>query len=146
MIKLTDEMRVLLVKAAEEDAACVVGTASTDGSPQVSPKGSLAVYDDEHLCFWERSLRSSYTVLRDNPKVAVYYRNPKRVNEVPYVGGAMRFYGTARLVDNGPERDRVWELTNATEQQRDPERKGVAVIIRVDRVEELSGKPIMLRE
>lgn len=145
MIRITDQMRDLLRKAAEEDAACIVGTASKDGRPQLSPKGSVAAYDDEHLCYWERSFRSSHVQLGENPNVVVFYRNPKRSKELPHPAGVLRFYGTARIVESGPERERAWNLTIPYEQERDPEKTGCAVLIRIDRIEELSGKPIMLR-
>ena len=146
MIKLTEQMRELLRTASSDGTPCIVGTASKDGRPQVSPKGSVAVLDDEHLCFWERSLRSSYTQIGENPAVVVYYRNAARTQQIPYPGAAMRFHGTARIVQDGPQRDRAWELTPPEEKQRDPERKGCAVIVRVDLVEELSGKAIMKRD
>lgn len=146
MIKLTDQIRDLLRTASSDGAPCIVGTASKDGRPQVSPKGSVAVFDDEHLCFWERSLRSSYQQIRENPAIVVYYRNPARAQQIPHPGAAMRFHGRARIVTSGPDLDRAWALTIAEEQQRDPERKGCAILVRIDRIEELSGKTIMQRD
>ena len=145
MIKLTPLMADLLAAALADGVPCLVGTASKDGRPQISPKGSLAVFDERTLCYWERSHRSSQSRLAENPRVVVYYRNARRASEIPYRSAAMRFHGTARIVESGAERDRAWALTNAEEQGKDPERKGVAVLIDVDLVEELSGAPIMSR-
>jgi len=75
MIKLTDLMRALLNKALADGVPCLVGTATRDGKPQISPKGSVAVYDDETLCFWERSMRTAHAHIGENPHVVVYYRN-----------------------------------------------------------------------
>lgn len=58
----------------------------------------------------------------------------------------MRFYGVARVVETGPVRERIWEAAVPFEQERDPEKKGVAVIVRVDRIEELSGAVIISRD
>jgi predicted pyridoxine 5'-phosphate oxidase superfamily flavin-nucleotide-binding protein len=146
MIKITPLMRDLLAKALEDGTPCLVGTASRDGRPQISPKGSVAVYDDQTLCYWERSHRSSQARLGENPRVVVYYRNPARAKENPYRSSAIRFHGTARIVTNGPERERAWELTNHEEQSKDPEKKGAAVLIDVDLIEELSGNVIMKRD
>lgn len=145
MIKLTSLMRDLFLTALEEKVPCIVGTASKEGIPQASPRGSMAVFDDETLSYWEFSLRKTYANIRENPNVVVYYRNAARSGEIPYRGGAMRFYGTARIVD-GAERERVWDLTIPKEKEEDPDKKGAAVLIRVDRIEDIKGKMIMQRE
>jgi hypothetical protein len=146
MIKMTDLMAKLLNSALDDGAPCLLGTASKDADPQISPKGSIAVYNDDTLCFWERSYRSSLHHLTENPRVVVFYRNAARASEIPYRGAALRFHGTARVVKSGAERDRAWDLTVPLEQEKDPERKGFAVLVQVDRIEELSGAIIMERE
>ena len=77
MIKITPVMKDLLDKALADGTPCLIGTASKDGHPQISPKGSVAVFDDSTLCYWERSHRSSQKRLGENPNVMVYYRNPR---------------------------------------------------------------------
>ncbi len=146
MIKMTPLMRDLLAKATDDGVPCLIGTASKTGYPQISPKGSVAVFDEHTLCFWERSFRTAAAAIKENSRVVVYYRNAARTAEIPYRSAAMRFHGTARIVDSGPERDRAWELTIPFEQERDPDRKGVAVLIDIDRIEELSGTIIMERD
>jgi predicted pyridoxine 5'-phosphate oxidase superfamily flavin-nucleotide-binding protein len=146
MITLTDLMRTLLNKALADGVPCLVGTATRDCKPQISPKGSVAVYDEETLCFWERSMRTAHAHIGENPHVVVYYRNLARAQEMPFRGGAIRFHGRARIVQSGPERERVWNLTIPAEQERDPEKKGVGVLIAVDRVEELTGNVVMKRD
>lgn len=141
---MTDDMRRWLELAPDDGVPCLVATSTKDGHPQVSPKGSLAVFDPETLCFWERSFRSSYDAIAENPHVAVYFRNPERT-EIPYRGHALRFHGDARIVSEGPDWERAWDLTNADERARDPERKGVAVLIRVDLIEDLGGGVVMKR-
>ena len=78
MIKITPVMKDLLDKALADGTPCLIGTASKDGHPQISPKGSVAVFNDDTLCYWERSHRSSQKRLGENPYVVVYYRNPAR--------------------------------------------------------------------
>jgi predicted pyridoxine 5'-phosphate oxidase superfamily flavin-nucleotide-binding protein len=140
---MTELMARLLTTSAADGVPALVGTVSSDGRPQISPKGSVTVYSDDTLCFWERSYRSVERNLVDNPRVVVYYRNQARSKEIPYASAAIRFHGTARIVKDGPERDRAWELTIPGEKQRDPDRKGYAVLIKVDLIEELSGNVIM---
>ena len=146
MIKLTDQMRSLLNSALSDGTPCLLGTASKDGYPQISPKGSIVVFDDDTLCFWERSKRSALKRIEENPHVSVYYRNAARAAEIPYRAGCMRFYGDVRLVESGPQRDKIWDLIPEAERKPDPEKKGIGVLIKVNRVEELSGNVIMQRD
>ena len=71
MIELTDEMKGLLYSALADGFTPVVGTASKDGWPQISPKGSVMVYDKETLAYWERAKRSAMENLEENPRVVV---------------------------------------------------------------------------
>jgi hypothetical protein len=146
LIKLTDLMRSLLNSALADGTPCLVGTATKDGFPQISPKGSVVAFDDETLCYWERSKRSALKRIEENPHLCVFYRNPARTAEIPYRAACIRFYGDVRLVESGPERDQVWTLIPEAERKPDPEKKGTAVLIRLSRVEELSGAVIMQRD
>lgn len=141
MIALT-QFTELFDNAWSDGTACLVGTASAGGAPQISPKGSVAVYDDRTLCYWERGLRSTFAHVGENPQIVVYYRG-ERAKAHP--AGILRFHGRARLVDDPAGRDAVWAKTIPHEQEKDPERKGSAVLIDVERVEELSGKVVMQR-
>jgi len=145
MIKITPVMKDLLDKALADGTPCLIGTATKDGRPQISPKGSVAVFDDDALCYWERSHRSSQARIGENANIMVYYRNPAR-KENPYRAGCIRFHGKARLVTNGAERDKAWQLTNAEEQSKDPEKKGAAVLIKLDLIEQIDGNVIMKRD
>jgi hypothetical protein len=57
-------------------------------------------------------------------------------------GGVARFYGTAKVHKSGAEYDRVWQKLIQPEKDRDPEKKGYAVLIRVERAEDLDGQPL----
>jgi hypothetical protein len=143
VVKITPLIGELLDKALADGAACLVGTATKDGHPQISPRGSVALFDERTLCYWERGSRSTREHIAENPRVVIYYRNPARAAEIPFPGAGLRFHGSARIVESGELRDRVWERTIAAEQARDPERKGVAILIDIDLVEEFSGKSIL---
>ncbi len=146
MIAMTPTMRSLIDNALPDGRPCLVGTADENGRPQISPKGSVALFDDETLSYWERSFRGAYRHLGKNPQVVVYYRNPDRAEEVGVLGAALRFHGTARIVEEGPDRDRAYEIMVQAEKDRDPDKKGVAVLIKVDRIEALSGEAVMERD
>jgi hypothetical protein len=57
-------------------------------------------------------------------------------------GGIARFYGTATIHRSGPTYEAVWDKLIAPEKQRDPDKAGYAVLIAVDRAEELDGTPL----
>jgi hypothetical protein len=122
---------------------CLVATTLPSGFAQVSPRGSVMVYDDENLAIWERGKGTTNESLADGTKVTVYYRNPKlRESGVLPAGGVARFYGVAKLHKSGPVYDKIWDKLIAPEKERDPQKKGFGVLIRIERAETLDGKPL----
>jgi hypothetical protein len=105
----------------------VVAT-SNDGQPDVALKGSLMVWDAEHLAWWERGRAETEAGVRANPRVAVMVRNVTRDRRT------LRFYGEARVVDDPALHERIWERVIQAEKDTDPEKNGIAVLVRVDRV------------
>ena len=101
--------------------------ASVNGDqPDLAFKGSFMVWDQDHLAYWERGMNETLAGVRANPHVAVLVRPPG--------SPPVRFYGQARIVDDPAEREAVWQRVVAEEQGRDVDKKGIAVIIRVDRI------------
>lgn len=139
MVRINDDIAACINSALEDGTPCLLGTVSADGRPEISPKGSMLVLDPETLAFWERSHRGARGNIGANGRVVVYYRNPAHADKLPR-GAALRFYGTARIVEQGPERDAVMGKIVQKELDADPERKGAAVIVAVDRVTDLRGQ------
>jgi predicted pyridoxine 5'-phosphate oxidase superfamily flavin-nucleotide-binding protein len=140
MIKLTEQMRELINPALERGTPCLVATASKDGIPNVGYKGSIMVFDDESLAYWERTLQGTVENLQENPNVMVLFRDPA-------TRAAWRFLGNATLYKEGPLREQVMARTVQAELDRDPERKGYAVVIKVEKVLPLGGqKPMQTRD
>lgn len=137
-IEIPDEMAEQINTALEGGVPCLVATAGTDGSVDIAVRGSVCVLDKEHLAFWERSFGESLTNLRENPGVAIFYRNPA-------TRATFRFYGKATLHEAGdPKRDEIMGHIVERELNADPERKGFGVLITVDRVRQ-GGNVIMER-
>ena len=137
-VNIEGEMRDLINSSGPDGLPFHLGTATRDGCPQISLKGSVAVFDHETLSYWERAKRSALENITENPQVVLFYRNPaKRIN--------WRFHGTASLHESGEVRDRVMAITPQNELDRDPERTGIAVLVRIDRITELSGKVVQER-
>jgi hypothetical protein len=122
---------------------CLMGTVLPNGFAQVTPRGSVLVYDDEHLMLWERGKGSSTENLKDGSKVTIFFRDGKlRESGVLPAGGVARFYGTAKIYKSGEVYEKVWQMLIQPEKDRDPDKKGFAVLIHVERAEDLGGKPL----
>jgi uncharacterized protein len=126
MHQLSDEMKELV----ERQRLGFVATVCPDGTPNLSPKGTLCVLDDEHLIFAD--IRSPGTVfnLRTNPNV--------EVNVVDhFVRKGYRFKGTARVVDAGAEFTRHVAFFSDRGMSDAPARIRAVVIVRVDQARPL---------
>jgi hypothetical protein len=137
-IKLTEEMKQALSTALADRVPCVLATAAPDGQPDVGYKGSMMVFDDEHLAYWERTRGQHLANVQANPRVAVLYNN----------GAARlswRFFGQATVHQGDDTWQRVMDRCVPAEINRDPERLGYAVVIRVDRVI-ARGQVLMARD
>lgn len=133
------------INSAFPEFVCLVGTMLPDGYAQITPRGSAMVHDDEHLALWERGKGSTTANLADGSKVTVYFRKPSlRTDGVLPKGGIARFYGTATIHRSGDVFEEVWRRLVQPEKDRDPEKKGFAVLIKVERAEDLDGQKLTL--
>lgn len=88
---LTDDMK----RVVREQRLGFAATVCPDGTPNLSPKGTTAVWDDDHLVF--AHIRSPNTIanLRGNPAI--------EINVVdPVVRKGYRFKGSAAVLTQGP--------------------------------------------
>jgi predicted pyridoxine 5'-phosphate oxidase superfamily flavin-nucleotide-binding protein len=96
---LTPDMK----RVVEEQRLGFVATVCPDGTPNLSPKGTTAVWDDEHLVF--ANVRSPGTLANLRRNAAV------EVNVVdPIVRKGYRFKGTGSVLESGPLHDRIVEF------------------------------------
>jgi hypothetical protein len=131
------------INTAFPDFVTLVGTALPDGYAQITPRGGTLVYDDEHLALWERGKGSTAANMKDGTKVTVYFRKPSlRADGTLPLGGIARFYGTAKIERSGAAYDEVWRRLVQPEKDRDPEKKGYAVLIKIEKAEDLNGAPL----
>src|SRR5262245_62475511 len=121
MTKLSDEMKELV----ERQRLGFVATVCPDGTPNLSPKGTVCVLDDEHLMF--AGIRSPGTVsnLRTNPNV--------EVNVVDHFARkGYRFKGTAQVLEMGADFERHVAFFSKRGLRDAPSRIRAIVIVRVD--------------
>ena len=87
---LTPDMQRII----EEQRLGFVATASTDGMPNVSPKGTFAVLDDRTIAFGEIRSPGTLKNLKTNPRIEVNFVDP-------FVRKGYRFAGMATVVERG---------------------------------------------
>ena len=133
------------IDTAFPDNVCLLGSALPNGYAQITPRGGIMVLDDHHLASWERGKGATAGNLTDGTKLTVYFRKPQlRADGILPKGGIARFYGTAIVHRSGPVYDEVWRRLVQPEKDRDPDKKGYAVLIKVERAEDLEGLPLTL--
>ena len=115
-------------------AVCVIAT-SNGADVDLALKGSFMVWDQDHLAYWERGLNETLAAIRANPRVAVLVR--------PKGAPPMRFFGATRVVEDPAQREAIYQRVIPEEQGRDPDKKGLGVLIRVDRIRQ--GAQIITR-
>jgi len=130
-----------LIDGAFPTHTCLIGTVLGNGFAQITPRGSTQVYDDQHISLWERGRGTTTAAIGDGTNVTVFYFNLGARDVLP-IGGIVRLYGTATVHKSGPVYDKVWERLIEPEKNYDPEKKGYAVLIEIDRVEDLLGQPL----
>src|SRR5688500_18983768 len=126
-VELTHQMTEALQTAAVDGAPVTVASASASGTPDIAFKGSTMVWDKDHLAFWERSRGQTMRNLEENGQVCLLYANFKTRT-------FWKFFGHAEVLQEGALREEIMAKTTSLELDRDPERKGAAVLIRIDRV------------
>jgi hypothetical protein len=122
-----------------EGSFCVIATQGAEGIPDIGYKGSVQVFDQDHLSYWERTHGGHLANLRKGSGVSVLYFNRER-------GMYLRLYGHATLYEDGPTREQIKARTPAPELERDTEGTGIGVLIRVDRLVEAFSQTEQVRE
>ena len=118
---LTDDMK----RVIREQGLGFVATVAPDGTPNVSPKGTTTVWDDNHLVFADLASPGTMANLRKNPAVEINVVDP--VTRTGY-----RFRGKAEVHFEGPVFDDVVAFYQR-ERDLDPGRVRSVAIVAVTR-------------
>lgn len=125
-IALTDEMKERIDGAFDNETPIVVAYVDGQGAPHLSFRGTVQVLGDDRLAVWARNPDGGLpNALGGNPRVALLYRDPAARR-------SMSISGRARVA---PElNDTVYERSPERERARDPERRGVAIVVELDQL------------
>ena len=100
-------------------------TVCPDGTPNLSPKGTTTVLDDEHLLFADIHSPGTVRNLEQNPSI--------ELNVVdPIVRRGYRFKGRAEVHRDGEAYDRGLRLLSERGYEATPERIRSIVVVRVE--------------
>ena len=124
-----DLTKISHIDNAMADSSTVLVSTVADGWPDIAMKGSFAVWDKDHVFWWERGHGMSERAANQKSKFAAFYNN------AAVRGSALRIFGeVVEVVTEGPKFEEVYAKTNPVEQGRDADKKGCGVIARVDLV------------
>ena len=90
MGKLSEEVKA----AIAEIRPAIIATASRDGKPNVSAKGSFRVLDDDHVLFADINSPRTIANLRENPYVSILAVHPKTLR-------GCRIWGKGEILESG---------------------------------------------
>ena len=142
MIELNEEVKSRLARAIDDGKTLTVAYVDARDRPHISFYGSTHVHGPDQLAIWVRDPQGALpTTLDERPHVALIYGDIAA--RVYYT-----FEGRARVESAAEIRDRVYAEMHPIEQKFDPDRRGVAVIVDLDRFTTLSkaGKQVQERD
>lgn len=120
-------VRTAINGALANNTPITVAYTGDDGRPVLSLRGSTQVYGKAALSMWVRNPKGgTVEAARAGKAFSLLYRDSSRRM-------TLVMSGKGRIAD-GAERERVWSISPEVEKRHDPERKGVAVIIDLDKV------------
>ncbi len=139
-IELNEAIANAINHALEEGKPVVVAYVDEEGQPRLSFRGSTQVYSPNQLAIWVRNPEGGLQrALSKNPRMSLLYRSTEpRMN--------FNFVGRGHLESSEDVRKKVYESAPQAEQNADKERKGLALIIDLDRVTGvIPGQPINMQ-
>src|SRR5215831_15572401 len=136
-----ETLKTLIRNAWDDGYPCLVATHGPLG-PNIAPKGSMIVFDDAHLAWWERSKRAVLENLSHDRRVCVIYANFKAQRDGTLESGFLRFFGTAELHENGPIHAAIFKLLLPREQTHAGADSGIGVLVKIDHAADVRGNPL----
>jgi hypothetical protein len=140
-MSFSDTVRQMINNAWDEGYPCLLGTSGQDG-PNISPKGSMLLFDDQHLAYWERSKKKALENLQHDKRVIVFYNNMQAQLDGKLESGFLRFYGVAELHEDGPVRDAIFARLSEREATHVGADTGIGVLITIERAADVRGKSL----
>ena len=135
---LTDAHAALFTDALTNGTPPIVGYVAADGVPKLSYRATVQVLDEQRLAMWIREPGAAWCgPSPTNPHVSVFYSDRAH-------GVTLQFVGRAHVDDTDAVRAAVYDASPKAERDMDWRRRGVAVVVDVDRVEGRDATGVVL--
>jgi Pyridoxamine 5'-phosphate oxidase len=138
---LTDDIKSAVDGALDNQTPMMIAYSDGDGEIHLSYRGTIQAYSDDQLALWARDPEGGLPRhITARPKVTLFYHDPK--TRTTYT-----CYGRARITDDEDTRTAIFDNSPARERQMDFRRRGVAILVDLDKLEGRGpgGRILMLR-
>lgn len=140
-LRLTDDIKGAVNGALDNQTPMMIAYSDDGGEIHLSFRGTIQAYSDDQLAVWARDPGGGLPRhVASHPKVTLFYHDPK--TRTTYT-----FYGRAWIAEDPGVKAVIFENSHPREQQMDFRRRGVAIVVDLDRVEgrASSGRVLMRR-
>ena len=125
MVKISDEIKNFL----ERQKLGFVATISPDNTPNVSPKGTILAWDDEHLIFADIKSPQTISNLENNPSVELNVIDP-------ILRKGYRFKGKGKILKDNEEFSKILKFYK---EKGIKSKINAVVIVKVDTLSEVTS-------
>jgi SnoaL-like domain len=140
-LRLTEQIENAVNGALDNGTPMLIAYTDESGEIHVSFRGTIQAYSGDQLALWARDPAGGLPRhIAGRPKVTLFYHDPG--SRTSYT-----FYGRARVEGEPAARATIYENSPARERQADFRRRGVAIVVDLDKVEGRGpgGRVLMLR-
>ncbi len=140
-LRLTDAIRAAVNGALDNSTPMLIGYRDDADQIHLSFRGTIQTRGDDQLALWARDPDGGLPRnIAARPQVTLFYHDPARRT-------TYSFYGRARVEDDPAARAEIFENSHPREQQMDFRRRGVAIVVGLDKVEgrDAAGRFLMAR-
>ena len=128
-MNLVEEIKNAVNNSFTSGKPIIVAYVDENGQPSLSYRGSAQVYSNNQLAVWVRNPEGGLqNALKKNNHVTMLYRDPE-------TRAMLQFRGVGHIESDDPTRNKVYDSSTEPERNADKEKKGLALIIDLDRVD-----------
>jgi hypothetical protein len=128
-LRLDPEIQAVVDGALDNQTPMLIAYVDGDQQIHLSFRGTIQAYSDDQLALWAREPEGGLSRnIRDRPHVTLFYHDPARRT-------SYTFYGRARVDHDPAARAAIFEKSHPREQQMDFRRRGVAIVVDLDKIE-----------
>ncbi len=128
-MNLVDEIKTAVNNSFTSGKPIIVAYVDENGQPSLSYRGSAQVYSDNQLAVWVRNPEGGLqNALKKNNHITMLYRDPE-------TRAMLQFRGVGHIESDDPTRSKVYDSSPEPERNADKEKKGLALIVDLERVD-----------